>query len=278
MPYQVKSGDTLSAIAAAQGISLDALLSLNPALKDNPDLLRIGQSLTLPGDSAAPAPAAAPASAAAPALGKLSEKYETGGRGPGTISGGVGDYGGVSYGSYQMSSKPDGGTVALFVARPDCPWRNDFAGLDPGSDSFSRCWSRIATEAAGDFHQAQHGFIRRTHFDPLAGRIAADLGFDIGSRPAAVQDALWSTAVQHGPNTPVVHRAVEGMRRNGRFDPSSDSFDRELIEALYAERGRTDETGVLVYFSKNSPAIQDGVKRRFQNERQDALTMLTNNQ
>src|SRR5579859_1006251 len=98
MPYQVKSGDTASAIAAAQGISLDTLLSLNPALKDNPDLLRIGQSLTLPGDSAAPAPAPAPA-AAAPALGKLSEKYETGGRGPGTISGGVGDYGGVSYGS-----------------------------------------------------------------------------------------------------------------------------------------------------------------------------------
>ena len=42
-------------------------------------------------------------------LGSLSSKYETGGRGPGTVSSGVGDAGGVSYGSYQMTSKPAGG-------------------------------------------------------------------------------------------------------------------------------------------------------------------------
>lgn len=264
MPYQVKAGDTLSAIAAARGTSVDALLALNPALKNNPDLLRVGQSLLLPGDNGAPA------------LGKLSEKYETGGRGPGTISGGVGDYGGVSYGSYQMSSQPNGGTVATFVSRPDCPWRGDFSGLEPGSEVFSRCWARIAAEAAGDFHQAQHGFIRRTHYDPLAGRIAADLGLDLGRRPLALQDVIWSTAVQHGPNTPVVHRAADQMRRNGRFDPAADSFDRDLIDAIYAERGRTDQGGALVYFSKNSQAIQEGVKRRFQSERQDAITMLSN--
>ncbi|HMA49633.1 MAG TPA: hypothetical protein VKP60_07755, partial [Magnetospirillaceae bacterium] len=113
------------------------------------------------------------------------------------------------------------------------------------------------------------------HYDPLVGRIAADLGVDISQRPAALQDVVWSTAVQHGPNTPVVQRAADQMRQNGRFDPASGSFNRDLIDAIYAERGRTDETGVLVYFSKNSPAIQDGVKGRFQNERQDALSMLS---
>src|SRR5262249_46471025 len=40
-----------------------------------------------------------------PPLGSLSEKYESGGRGPGTVSTGKGDLGGVSYGTYQLSSK-----------------------------------------------------------------------------------------------------------------------------------------------------------------------------
>ncbi|HFO7914780.1 TPA: hypothetical protein ACHK1J_005692, partial [Escherichia coli] len=34
-------------------------------------------------------------------LGKTSERYESGGRGPGVISSGKGDHGGVSYGMYQ---------------------------------------------------------------------------------------------------------------------------------------------------------------------------------
>ncbi|MEO7404886.1 MAG: hypothetical protein ABIU95_14560, partial [Burkholderiales bacterium] len=38
-------------------------------------------------------------------LGKLSAKYESGGRASGTVSSGKGDPGGVSYGSYQLSSK-----------------------------------------------------------------------------------------------------------------------------------------------------------------------------
>ena len=39
------------------------------------------------------------------ALGDTSQRYETGNRGAGTISTGKGDHGGVSYGSYQLSSK-----------------------------------------------------------------------------------------------------------------------------------------------------------------------------
>ena len=38
-------------------------------------------------------------------LGHLSEKYESSGRGPATVSTGEGDPGGVSYGSYQLASK-----------------------------------------------------------------------------------------------------------------------------------------------------------------------------
>lgn len=43
--------------------------------------------------------------------GQTSEHYESGSRGPGTISSGIGDHGGMSYGSYQLSKS----TVMSYV-------------------------------------------------------------------------------------------------------------------------------------------------------------------
>src|SRR4026209_65745 len=133
MRYKVKPGDTLSKIAKRNGISLAQLLKANPQIT-NPDRIRVGQLVNLPDTStdttkplpsnvvpaitstavaAAGAAAGALGEALAEALGKLSAKYETGGRGPGTVSTGAGDRGGVSYGSYQMASKM--GVPAKFV-------------------------------------------------------------------------------------------------------------------------------------------------------------------
>ena len=50
--------------------------------------------------------------------------------------------------------------------------------------------------------------------------------------------------------------------------------DRRLIGAIYAERGRRSAAGNLVYFARNSKAVQDGVARRFRDEERDALAML----
>jgi LysM repeat protein len=44
--YLVKAGDTLSSIAAAQGVPLPALLAANPTVV--PQNLQIGQTLVLP--------------------------------------------------------------------------------------------------------------------------------------------------------------------------------------------------------------------------------------
>jgi hypothetical protein len=51
-------------------------------------------------------------------------------------------------------------------------------------------------------------------------------------------------------------------------------FDKQLICAVYAERGRKKPDGNLTYFSKSSPSVQAGVAKRFKNEQQDALAML----
>lgn len=47
MAYEVKRGDTLSAIAAAHGVSVKAILEVNDI--PNPDLIRAGQAIVIPG-------------------------------------------------------------------------------------------------------------------------------------------------------------------------------------------------------------------------------------
>ena len=91
----------------------------------------------MPAPTPAKSAAGALGEALADMLGELSAKYETGGRGPGTVSTGSGDPGGVSYGSYQMATKT--GTVARFVGQKGFQWADDFKGLAPGTAPFTAC-------------------------------------------------------------------------------------------------------------------------------------------
>src|ERR1043165_3621623 len=126
MTYIVKPGDTLSKIATRNGSTCAQVLKANPRVTD-PNKIKVGDVINLPDGSAGvpagstddtkPLPANVPAAAAAASntstestssaagalgtaialdLGILSEKYEAGGRGPGTVSSGAGDPGGVS--------------------------------------------------------------------------------------------------------------------------------------------------------------------------------------
>jgi len=277
----------MSAIAARHGIALQALLDANADLGSNPDRIDVGQVINVPdSDKAfdAPVPTPSPNTRPAPVsvspsawvLGGLSTQYETGGNGPTTISSGTGDAGGVSYGSYQMMSAR-GGTVGRFVAEPDFPWRADFAGLVPGSAAFSAKWKDIASRFADQFKRVEHDFIKRTHYDPLCKSIRADDDIDVTPRSHTFQDVVWSTAVQQGPYTPVIHHAFERMRARGTFDPAAANFERNAIVAIYTERGRTDLDGTLVYFPHCSPDQQRGVAHRFRDEEAQALRLLAEN-
>ena len=122
-------------------------------------------------------------------LGTVSAHYEANGLNPGTVSSGVGDHGGASYGIYQLSSKT--GTVGEYLSQSSYGPR--FDGLEPATTPFNARWKDVAHSDA-NFGPDQRDFIARTHFQPRVDELKAD-GVDLSRRGMAVQEALWSTSV-----------------------------------------------------------------------------------
>jgi len=191
-------------------------------------------------------------------LGALSAKYESGRRGPETVSSGKGDPGGVSYGTYQLASKL--GNADRFVLYY---YGNDFENLQGGTPEFTKVWKATVAKDPEAFHRNEHEFIKRTHFDPQCRLIELKLNIDLRTRSAALRDVIWSCAVHHGPNTKIVVNAARDTKS-----------DAEWIAAIYAERGRIDSHGKLAYFQKISDDLKPSLMNRFREELKDALKML----
>lgn len=267
--YTLAPGQTLEDVADAFGIPLRTLVLANDIARI--DDVQPGQTLHLP------------APQARPELGALSAQYETGGRGPGTVSTGRGDIGGVSYGSYQLATAA--GRPQQFLASEGARWAEDFAGQRAGTAAFSQTWREVAAREPQAFAEAQHAYIARTHYQPQAERVQtrttvagvdggiALAGVALAQHSRALQNVAWSTAVQHGPNSNIVANAIRDVRAAGTGDWEA-GFDRAVIDAVYAERGRVNRNGELVHFSSNSAAVQRGVAERFVHERNDAIAAL----
>jgi hypothetical protein len=203
-------------------------------------------------------------------LGTLSEKYESGGRGPGTVSDGKGDPGGMSYGLFQMASKT--GTVAAFLGSEGARWAAEFGKAAPGSASFTATWKAIATREAEVFAEAQRGFIERSHYRPAVGAVFKQIGLDLNARADAVRDAVWSVAVQHGGAAEILAQAVrEAEAVIARGQPG---YDRALLEAIYPVRSayvrRIADRSVPVV----RQTLMNVIERRYPDELGAALAML----
>lgn len=219
------------------------------------------------GAVAAPPPARP---APAPRLGALSERYESGGRGPGTVSSGLRDPGGVSYGLYQMASRT--GTVAAFLSTEGVRWSRDFLGKAPGTPAFGERWQAVAARDPTAFAEAQHAFIERTHYLPVVRAVQVQTGLDLDARSAAVRDVCWSCAVQHGGAAKILTQAIGKAEAACPRDAAG--FDRALIEAIYAVRSAY-VTGVAARLDAGGRrTLQDIVRRRYPDELARALAML----
>lgn len=157
---------------------------------------------------------------------ELSGKEESGSGGVHTISEGTGDPGGVSYGAHQLMSKRNKGedsTMDKFLQSDYAvDFRDEFAGLTPGTKEFSDVYERVTNESPDQMENAQKQFILKTHYEPIR-EWATSQGFD--TEDPGVASALYSISVQHGKWKKFL-RGVDTSKNNDEV--ISDIYDRRL--------------------------------------------------
>ncbi len=211
-------------------------------------------------------------------LGQLSAQYESRGN-PGTVSTGRGDPGGVSYGVYQFATNT--GTAAAFVASPEFgPWAAEFENLRPGTAEFDARWRAVAARDPETFGNAQHAYMRRTHYDPAVSRVDRNTGYDLNTATMAVREATWSVATQHGRAATLLADAVE---RTDRALPRTDpNYEARLIDNIYDRRteyvANLRDRAMRQGRAGEARTLNNVINRRYREERAEAHRLLNEQQ
>lgn len=193
-------------------------------------------------------------------LGQTSKQYESGNNGPGTISTGKGDNGGMSYGTYQIETKQ--GTMKEYLKYSN-NYNHQFDGLVPTTAAFNQKWKQLAASDP-EFAKSQHSFIMTQHYLPQLKKLE-DNGYNFLERGKAIQDMVWSTAVQYRNRTlKIIQRAEQESGLD--FNTASDT---EIITAVQ----KSKLLHVNQDFSKSSPKIKQGVKNRIPCEEKSLLQL-----
>ena len=194
-------------------------------------------------------------------LGSLSAKYESRGN-AGTIARTKGDSGGASYGTYQFTTNQ--GSAKSFVnslSKTAPAFAKLFSGKSPGTSAFDAAWKQAAKDP--QFETLQYNYAVQSFYQPAVKKLKNNFSLDVTKRSQAVQDAVWSTAIQHGLG------GMNSVFKNAGI--SAAMTDKEILNRLYKERGAGNGSK---YFGKNSKDVQVSVANRFKNELSDALKML----
>lgn len=190
-------------------------------------------------------------------LGFVSGEFESGGN-PGVIAK---DNIGYAYGAWQMNSVV--GPLRDFIKSI----KNDerfahLAELKIDSPEFQNEWARVAKNYPDAFLEKQHEYIERTKFKPVLN-YARSVGLNTTNR--AVQEALWSQAVQHGfeGNKKIIDAAVKKVGKSSSPDA--------IIRALYEARAN-----YINGLSTLSDSLKVQINDRYRRESAKALAIVSN--
>ena len=210
-------------------------------------------------------------------LGHLASLFESGTEGSSAI--GYDRHGGTSYGKYQIASRV--GTMDSFidflkVEAPDIAARLKKAGSTNTGSREGKMpdeWRAIASEQPERFEKLQDTFIHASHFTPAVTALAEKTGVGVEAMPKALQEVVFSTAVQHGPTgaSRIIGRALEQIGEM-RLDPDTNSpanlatAQERLIRQIYD--GRSEQ------FPSSAKSVQMAVKGRLRQEMSMVISML----
>lgn len=209
-------------------------------------------------------------------LGKTSEKYESGGRGPGTINDyngrAAGDLGGASYGTYQLASflpvdmsngrkRPSGSNSPVIQFIRNSRFKDEFKNLLPATAEFDAKWKDIASNRSEDFNKDQHDYIENNYYKVMLAGLQRQ-GLDLTRFGPAVQDLVWSTAVQLGPAKTSIF--LEPLKNKSALT------DKDIVELVSAYK----IANINSWFAASSSDIRAGVKSRWEGERTTLLGLI----
>lgn len=202
-----------------------------------------------------------------PSIGTLAAKFESGKDGIAAI--GYDKHGGTSYGKYQIASRVgsmDNFLNFLDTAAPDIAKNLRASGpANTGSrnGAMPTAWREIATAQPDRFEALQEKFIYDSHYKPALEAVTKSTSLQEGKISSAMQEVLWSTAVQHGPTgaARIFGRAAE---QTGKAQGAA--YDKKLINEVYEIRAEQ--------FGSSTASVQDSVRNRLEQEKKLAMNML----
>lgn len=194
-------------------------------------------------------------------LGKISAKYEVGGKKGDSISHTKGDYGGASYGLPQFSATT-GSAKAFVNSLKGTPYEQYFKNAGaPGSKGFDEAWKAAYKHNPDDFTKKQQQYAYEKFASPFINRVKKEKGVDLNST-RALQELAFSTSVQFGGGS-------LGVRALG--DINSGMSEKDIINTSFA----TKRNNVGRFFKSSSKQIQNSLRNnRFKTEEQDMLALL----
>jgi peptidoglycan hydrolase-like protein with peptidoglycan-binding domain len=193
-------------------------------------------------------------------LGVVSERHE--GAGPATISTGKGDHGGVSYGTYQLSTNT--GTINEYLKAS--AYKDEFLDLTPNTPAFDEKWRKLANDDP-DFGSDQTNFIKSTHYDVQVRRLK-DSGVDLTNRGPAVQEALFSTSVQYRDLTKGIFEGGLKATFGEQYDLAKLS-DKDIVIAIQDYKIEHNDT----YFRSSSPKVRESILGRATTEKDELVAL-----
>lgn len=209
-------------------------------------------------------------------LGQTSERYESGGKGPGTINAyngaAGGDLGGASYGTYQLASylpavmtngkaRPSSKNSPVVQFLNNSKFKDKFTNLEPATAVFDAKWVEIANTYKTEFKDEQHEYIKKKYYDVAVANLQRQ-GLDLTKYGPAVQDLIWSGAVQFGPAN--VKAFTEALR------DKSTLTDKDIVTLVSEWKINNVDT----LFKSSSESIRAGVKSRYQSEKTALLKLI----
>lgn len=189
-------------------------------------------------------------------IGAVAARFEGGKGGAGTISSGKGDFGGKSYGTFQLSSKQ--GSINSFLEKSG--YASKFQGMQVGSKEFDAQWKDLA-KSDPKFSEAQNGYAQQKYAAPQLAKLQS-MGVDTSNR--AIQEMAMSTGVQYGEGSDVLAKALKGKNAS-KMTPA------DIVNAVQDYKA----SSVGSRFKSSSSDVQAGVAKRHDGAERQALLSLT---